>query len=168
VTKVETDNQKASCTYDQFPPQMNQPQIHQEFYTQVVEEPMPYPAYQMPMTPSEFGSDHDTSYCSPPPQLSQHMDQMYAQAANGAGSVERQHTTSGVRLVLHPKIEPFANSYIEKKSAKPSSSTGFSRTQREACPRSGSSISCTYRQIQQARIITRKAPKDHRVPHARK
>ncbi|KAF2636889.1 hypothetical protein P280DRAFT_552693 [Massarina eburnea CBS 473.64] len=82
----------ASCSYDQFPPQ-----IQQEYYPRVADETMQYNAYhQMPMTPSEFGSDHDTPYCSPPP-LSQQMDQIYAQVPQPSAPAERQHTTSGRR-----------------------------------------------------------------------
>ncbi|CAI6337504.1 unnamed protein product [Periconia digitata] len=80
-----------SSTYDQFPSQ-----IQQEYYPQVPAEPMHFGAYQIPMTPPEFGSDQDTPpYCSPPP-LPQQLDQVYGQVPQSS-SADRQHTTSGRR-----------------------------------------------------------------------
>ncbi|KAJ4292047.1 hypothetical protein N0V90_009946 [Kalmusia sp. IMI 367209] len=41
--------------------------IPQEYYPQIVSEAMQFGSYQIPMTPPEFGSDHDSPYCSPRP-----------------------------------------------------------------------------------------------------
>ncbi|KAF1939983.1 hypothetical protein EJ02DRAFT_242447 [Clathrospora elynae] len=80
----------ASCTYDQFPA----PVHHQAYYTQIVDEPMQFSSYPMPMTPSDFGSDHDSPYCSPrpPPHTEPSFGSIQSSAPN-----ERTHTTSGRR-----------------------------------------------------------------------
>ncbi|KAL5403217.1 hypothetical protein PMIN03_010044 [Paraphaeosphaeria minitans] len=85
-----------SSTYDQFPGA-----VPQEYYPQIAGEATHFGTYQIPMTPPEFGSDHDSPYCSPQPppnvepvyshtQISQQMSQLPAPA-------ERHHTTSGRR-----------------------------------------------------------------------
>ncbi|KAK7183105.1 hypothetical protein DPSP01_005951 [Paraphaeosphaeria sporulosa] len=85
-----------SSTYDQFPGA-----LPQEYYPQIAGEAMHFGNYQIPMTPPEFSSDHDSPYCSPRPppsvepvyshtQMSQQMGQLSA-------PTERQHTTSGRR-----------------------------------------------------------------------
>jgi septal ring factor EnvC (AmiA/AmiB activator) len=57
---------------------------------------MQFGAYQLPMTPSDFGSDHDSPYCSPrPPQT----EPVFAQTSISAPA-ERTHTTSGVSLFI--------------------------------------------------------------------
>ncbi|KAJ8113739.1 hypothetical protein OPT61_g4199 [Boeremia exigua] len=78
-----------SSTYDHFPMP-----LHQSYYPQVVDESIHFGTYHMPMTPSEFGSDHDSPYCSPRPMT--HAESMYM---NGSGSMstEKTHTTSGRR-----------------------------------------------------------------------
>ncbi|KAF2623620.1 hypothetical protein BU25DRAFT_170858 [Macroventuria anomochaeta] len=78
-----------SSTYDQFPAP-----LHQAYYPHIVDEPMHFGSYHMPMTPSEFGSDHDSPYCSPRP-LS-HAEPVYM---TGSASLpaEKTHTTSGRR-----------------------------------------------------------------------
>ncbi|KAF2714177.1 hypothetical protein K504DRAFT_450757 [Pleomassaria siparia CBS 279.74] len=78
-----------SSTYDHFPAP-----IHQSYYPQIADEPMPFGNYPLPMTPSEFGSDHDSPYGSPRPPT--HAEPVFAQtSASGPG--ERTHTTSGKR-----------------------------------------------------------------------
>lgn len=54
------------------------------------------------MTPSDFGSDHDSPYCSPRPL--QHVEPTFA-AVHTPAPAERTHTTSGVSLVesAYPK-----------------------------------------------------------------
>ncbi|KAH6611889.1 hypothetical protein C7974DRAFT_445783 [Boeremia exigua] len=78
-----------SSTYDQFPAP-----LHQAYFPQVVDEPMHFGSYHMPMTPSEFGSDHDSPYCSPRPIP--HTDSVYM---NGSAALptDKTHTTSGRR-----------------------------------------------------------------------
>ncbi|ORY00657.1 hypothetical protein BCR34DRAFT_575454 [Clohesyomyces aquaticus] len=78
-----------SSTYDHFPAP-----IHQGFYPHIADEPMQFGSYPLPMTPSEFGSDHDSPYCSP--RAPHHPDPMFSQppASNPA---EKAHTTSGRR-----------------------------------------------------------------------
>lgn len=78
-----------SSTYDHFPAP-----IHQSYYPQIADEPMQFGNYPLPMTPSDFGSDHDSPYCSPRPP--NHAEPVFAQtSASGPG--ERTHTTSGRR-----------------------------------------------------------------------
>ncbi|KAF2675999.1 hypothetical protein K458DRAFT_323113 [Lentithecium fluviatile CBS 122367] len=76
-----------SSTYDQFPGP-----IPQEYYPQIAGEPMHF-NYPLPMTPSDFGSDHDTPFCSPRPPPP---EPVFAQAPNAAPE-QRTHTTSGRR-----------------------------------------------------------------------
>lgn len=79
---------KVSSTYDQFPAH-----IHQAYYPHIVDEPVQFGSYPIPMTPSDFGSDHDSPYCSP---------RSLTHPEPGFGSIhtptptERTHTTSGV------------------------------------------------------------------------
>ena len=80
---------KVSSTYDQFPAQIH----HQAYYPHIVDEPMQFGSYPMPMTPSDFGSDHDSPYCSPRPL--QHVEPSFA-AVHTPAPAERTHTTSGV------------------------------------------------------------------------
>ncbi|CAO2652738.1 Nn.00g021490.m01.CDS01 [Neocucurbitaria sp. VM-36] len=80
---------KVSSTYDQFPAP-----IHQVYYPHVVDEPMQFGSYPIPMTPSDFGSDHDSPYCSPRPPT--HAEPVFTPAHSSATS-ERTHTTSGRR-----------------------------------------------------------------------
>ncbi|KAF2180490.1 hypothetical protein K469DRAFT_591870 [Zopfia rhizophila CBS 207.26] len=79
-----------SATYDHFPAT-----VHQGYYPQIADESMQFGTYQLPMTPSDFGSDHDSPYCSPrpPPQP----EAMYTQPAAAPAPAERTHTTSGRR-----------------------------------------------------------------------
>ncbi|PSN68767.1 hypothetical protein BS50DRAFT_490896 [Corynespora cassiicola Philippines] len=78
-----------SSTYDQFPGP-----VPQEYYPQIAGEPMHFGSYPLPMTPSDFGSDHDSPYCSPRPP--HHVEPVYAQPPASAPA-ERTHTTSGRR-----------------------------------------------------------------------
>ncbi|OAL03304.1 hypothetical protein IQ06DRAFT_374480 [Phaeosphaeriaceae sp. SRC1lsM3a] len=78
-----------SSTYDQFPAP-----IHQAYYPHIVDEQMQFGSYPMPMTPSDFGSDHDSPYCSPRPQS--HVEPAFAPVRSSAPA-ERTHTTSGRR-----------------------------------------------------------------------
>jgi AP-1-like factor len=88
---AESDTRKVSSTYEQFPAPM-----HQAYYPHIVDEPMQFGSYPMPMTPSDFGSDHDSPYCSPRPL--QHPEPTFsAVSVHSAGPAERTHTTSGVR-----------------------------------------------------------------------
>jgi len=77
-----------SSTYENFPAPI------QSYYPQIVDEPMTYGSYPLPMTPSDFGSDHDSPYCSPRPPP--HAEPVFAQAPV-PGPAERTHTTSGRR-----------------------------------------------------------------------
>jgi AP-1-like factor len=79
---------KVSSTYDQFPAH-----IHQAYYPHIVDEQMQFGSYPMPMTPSDFGSDHDSPYCSPRPPP--HAEPTFA-ASHSSVPAERTHTTSGV------------------------------------------------------------------------
>jgi hypothetical protein len=79
---------KVSSTYDQFPAPM-----HQAYYPHIVDEPMQFGSYPMPMTPSDFGSDHDSPYCSP--RSLQHAEPTFG-ATHTPAPAERTHTTSGV------------------------------------------------------------------------
>ncbi|KAF2019327.1 hypothetical protein BU24DRAFT_489315 [Aaosphaeria arxii CBS 175.79] len=89
-----------SSTYDQFPtppvPQQHQQPPPQQqpphYYPQIADDSM-YAQYPLPMTPSDFGSDHDSAYCSP---HQSHVDHLYVQGASSAPA-ERTHTTSGRR-----------------------------------------------------------------------
>jgi AP-1-like factor len=74
------------------------------------------------MTPSEFGSDHDTPFCSPRPPPA-HAEPVF-QAQNGAPN-ERTHTTSGVSLVVTRSSERYTDDFPEEKSSKPSCATRF-------------------------------------------
>ncbi|KAF2824192.1 hypothetical protein CC86DRAFT_408301 [Ophiobolus disseminans] len=78
-----------SSTYDQFPAP-----IHQAYYPHIVDEQMQFGSYPMPMTPSDFGSDHDSPYCSPRPPP--HAEPVFAPGHISAPT-ERTHTTSGRR-----------------------------------------------------------------------
>ncbi|KAH9883195.1 hypothetical protein J1614_000051 [Plenodomus biglobosus] len=78
-----------SPSYDYFPAP-----IHQSFFPHVVDEQMQFGSYPMPMTPSDFGSDHDSPYCSPRPP--QHAEPNFVPAHNSV-STEKTHTTSGRR-----------------------------------------------------------------------
>ncbi|KAF2469697.1 uncharacterized protein BDR25DRAFT_288665 [Lindgomyces ingoldianus] len=79
-----------SSTYDQFPAP-----IHPGYYPHVADESMQFGSYPLPMTPSDFGSDHDSPYCSPrPPHLP---EPMFSQTAPASGPAEKTHTTSGRR-----------------------------------------------------------------------
>ncbi|KAF2877400.1 hypothetical protein BDV95DRAFT_625299 [Massariosphaeria phaeospora] len=78
-----------SSTYDNFPGP-----LPQSFYPQIADDSMQFGSYPLPMTPSEFGSDHDSPYCSPRPPP--HVEPVYAQAT-GPKQIERTHTTSGRR-----------------------------------------------------------------------
>ncbi|CAN9106348.1 unnamed protein product [Alternaria alternata] len=78
-----------SSTYDQFPAH-----IHQAYYPHIVDEPMHFGSYPMPMTPSDFGSEHDSPYCSPRPL--QHTEPTFGTTQKPAPA-ERTHTTSGRR-----------------------------------------------------------------------
>ncbi|KAJ4360237.1 uncharacterized protein N0V89_000797 [Didymosphaeria variabile] len=85
-----------SSTYDQFPSA-----LPQEYYPQIAGETMHFGNYQIPMTPPEFGSDHDSPYCSPrpPPHVEPVFShgQMSQQISQLPVPTERQHTTSGRR-----------------------------------------------------------------------
>lgn len=78
-----------SPTYEYFPAP-----IHHSFYPQIVDEQMQFGSYPMPMTPSDFGSDHDSPYCSPRPP--QHREPSLV-PVHSSPSNERTHTTSGRR-----------------------------------------------------------------------
>ncbi|OAL45854.1 hypothetical protein IQ07DRAFT_591127 [Pyrenochaeta sp. DS3sAY3a] len=78
-----------SSTYDQFPAP-----IHQAYYPHIVDEQMQFGSYPMPMTPSDFGSDHDSPYCSPRPPP--HAEPVFS-TAHSSAPAERTHTTSGRR-----------------------------------------------------------------------
>lgn len=78
-----------SSTYDQFPAP-----IHQAYYPHIVDEQMQFGSYPMPMTPSDFGSDHDSPYCSPRPPP--HAEPVFS-SAHSSAPTERTHTTSGRR-----------------------------------------------------------------------
>jgi len=78
-----------SSTYDQFPAP-----IHQAYYPHIVDDQMQFGSYPMPMTPSDFGSDHDSPYCSPRPPP--HAEPVFAPSHSSAPA-ERTHTTSGRR-----------------------------------------------------------------------
>jgi AP-1-like factor len=58
---------------------------------------MQFSSYPMPMTPSDFGSDHDSPYCSPRPPP--HAEPAFT-ATHSSMPVERTHTTSGVSRYL--------------------------------------------------------------------
>ncbi|KAF2730847.1 hypothetical protein EJ04DRAFT_514973 [Polyplosphaeria fusca] len=80
-----------SSTYDNFPAP-----IHQNYFPQVTEEPqLHFGGFPLPMTPSDFGSDHDSPYCSP--RVPQQADPVFAQPSPASGPAERTHTTSGRR-----------------------------------------------------------------------
>jgi AP-1-like factor len=83
---------QVSSTYDQFPAS-----IHQAYYPHIVDEQMQFGSYPMPMTPSDFGSDHDSPYCSPRPPP--HAEPVFA-PVHGSVPTERTHTTSGVSYIL--------------------------------------------------------------------
>jgi AP-1-like factor len=95
---IKSHSGKVSSTYDQFPGP-----LPQEYYPQIAGETMHYGTYQIPMTPPEFGSDHDSPYCSPrpPPHVEPSFPhaQMSQQMSPFSGPTERQHTTSGVWLL---------------------------------------------------------------------
>ncbi|EDU45594.1 hypothetical protein PtrSN002B_008693 [Pyrenophora tritici-repentis] len=78
-----------SSTYDQFPAP-----IHQSYYPQIVDEPLPFGSYPMPMTPPDFASDQDSPYCSPRPL--QHTEPSFG-SVHTTAPAERIHTTSGRR-----------------------------------------------------------------------
>lgn len=78
-----------SSTYDQFPAT-----IHQPYYPHIVDEPMHFSSYPMPMTPPDFGSENDSPYCSPRPPP--HVEPVFA-PIHSAAAPERTHTTSGRR-----------------------------------------------------------------------
>ncbi|KAF2201485.1 hypothetical protein GQ43DRAFT_415743 [Delitschia confertaspora ATCC 74209] len=85
-----------SSTYDHFPAPIQQ----HAYYPQIADEQLPIHTYQLPMTPSDFGSEHESPYCSPRPL--HHPDPVYAHQSASlqppppqAG--ERQHATSGRR-----------------------------------------------------------------------
>ena len=119
VIAMATDEEEASCTYDQFPAQ-----VHREYYPQIADEPVQYNKYQMPMTPSEFGSDHDTPYCSPP-SLSQHIDPIYTPVSAPGAAAERHHSTSGVCVFSTETPISNSNVDVEEESTKPSSPTSL-------------------------------------------
>lgn len=78
-----------SSTYDQFPPH-----IHQTYYPHIVDDPAQFGSYPVPMTPSDFGSDHGSPYCSP--RSLAHAEPVYG-SINSSAPAERTHTTSGRR-----------------------------------------------------------------------
>ncbi|KAI8938364.1 hypothetical protein NX059_004259 [Plenodomus lindquistii] len=78
-----------SSTFDQFPTPM-----YKGFYPQIVDEHIQFGSYPMPMTPSDFGSDHDSPYCSPRPP--QHTEPAL-KPVQSSTSTGRVHTTSGRR-----------------------------------------------------------------------
>ncbi|KAF2113374.1 hypothetical protein BDV96DRAFT_122571 [Lophiotrema nucula] len=78
-----------SSTYDTFPAP-----IHQNYYPQIADETMQFGSYPLPMTPSEFGSDHDSPYCSPRPL--QQVEPVFS-GSSASAPAERTHTTSGRR-----------------------------------------------------------------------
>jgi hypothetical protein len=86
---------------------------------------MQFGNYPLPMTPSDFGSDHDSPYCSPRPP--NHAEPVFAQtSASGPG--ERTHTTSGVSfasLALYMFLE--TNDSSEETSPKSRRSTCLPR-----------------------------------------
>ena len=87
---------KVSSTYDHFPAP-----IHHNYYPQIADDSIQFGNYTIPMTPPEFGSDHDSPYCSPrPPTHAEpvfaHAEPVFAQVSQ-SGPTERTHTTSGVR-----------------------------------------------------------------------
>lgn len=85
-----------SSTYDHFPAP-----IHHNYYPQIADDSIQFGNYTIPMTPPEFGSDHDSPYCSPrPPTHAEpvfaHAEPVFAQVSQ-SGPTERTHTTSGRR-----------------------------------------------------------------------
>jgi AP-1-like factor len=115
-----SDPVQVSSTYDHFPAP-----IHQSYYPQIADEPMQFGSYPLPMTPSDFGSDHDSPYCSPRPP--NHAEPVFAQtSASGPG--ERTHTTSGVSFAsLPPHVILETNDPLEETSSKPRRSTCLPR-----------------------------------------
>lgn len=80
-----------SSTYDQFPTP-----LHQTYYPHIVDEAPHLGSYRIPMTPSEFGSEHDSPYCSPRPIT--HPETMYLNSPMSL-TAEKTHTTSGVSSI---------------------------------------------------------------------
>jgi AP-1-like factor len=78
-----------SSTYDQIPAP-----LHQAYYSHIVDEPLQFGSYHMPLTPSEFGSDHDSPYCSPQPIP--HAEPVYASNITSL-TTEKTSNTSGRR-----------------------------------------------------------------------
>ncbi|KAF2850555.1 hypothetical protein T440DRAFT_450536 [Plenodomus tracheiphilus IPT5] len=87
-----------SSTYDHFPTP-----IHQTFYPLIDDEPLQFRSHPIPMTPSDFGSDHDSPpYCSPRPPPRRHAEQTSTTTTllqpHISPSTEQPHnTTSGRR-----------------------------------------------------------------------
>lgn len=77
-------NSPVSATFDSMP----QHQLYQQPYPHMAEE-LNF-SYQLPMTPSDFGSADESPYCSPRPRQTE-LSYPPPQAA------ERTHTTSGRR-----------------------------------------------------------------------
>lgn len=67
--------------------------MHQAYYPHIVDDQMQFGSYPIPMTPSDFGSDHDSPYCSP--RLQPHVEPVFSPVRSSAPA-ERTHTTSGV------------------------------------------------------------------------
>ncbi|KAF1960838.1 hypothetical protein CC80DRAFT_265652 [Byssothecium circinans] len=87
ISNVPSLTGSPASTYDhQFSTPMTQ-----EYYPRIADDTMHY-AYPIPIAESELGSDHDASYCSPPPQI-----EMYPHVSAPSAPAERQHTTSGRR-----------------------------------------------------------------------
>lgn len=85
-----------SSTYDRFPGP-----LPQDYFPQIANETIPFGNYQIPMTPPDFGSDHDSPYCSPRPLA--HIEPAFAhsqtsqQMSQVSSNSERLHTTSSRR-----------------------------------------------------------------------
>ncbi len=123
--------------------------LQQVYYPQVVDEPIHFGSYHMPMTPSEFGSDHDSPYCSPRPMA--HAEAVYM-PGSGSLPTEKTHTTSGVGY-LGANKQQTADPVTASASTKSSRPTSLPRTQRKARPRSRSPTLDPDRETQQARSV---------------
>ncbi|KAH3952187.1 hypothetical protein HBI56_166980 [Parastagonospora nodorum] len=78
-----------SSTYDAF-----SAPIQPAYYPHIVDEQMQFGSYPMPMTPSDFGSDHDIPYGSSPPAA---LAKPVFTTIHGSPSTERIPVTSGRR-----------------------------------------------------------------------
>lgn len=85
-----TEDSRGSPILDPFATPLH----HQPYYPQTIDKPVQLGSYTMPMTPSDIGSDHDSSYCSP--QAPQHTEPVFTPSISTAFTA-RAHTTSGRR-----------------------------------------------------------------------